>query len=107
MEREQYQNQIKELLQAVQTLLDVNKTMEERVDLLEKKAAAYDDLKAKYDKLEGELAMRKRAQHGKGGEKPKDKSSSSDENIKDDDENDYIENGSKRDAFPAEEPAIY
>lgn len=35
-------------------------------------SAAYEDLNAKYEKLEGELAMRKRDQHGKRGEKPKD-----------------------------------
>ena len=61
MEREQYQNQIKDLLQAVETLLKSNNTMGEE---LRKVSAAYDDLKAKYDKLEGELAMRKRGQHG-------------------------------------------
>ena len=72
MEREQYQNQIKDLLQAVQTLLDANKTMGEKLD---KVTAAYEDLKAKYEKLEGELAMHKRGQHSKGSKKPKDKSS--------------------------------
>ena len=34
--------------------------MGERVTQLEKVAEAYDDLKAKYERLEGELAMRKR-----------------------------------------------
>ena len=65
MEREQYQNQIKDLLQAVETFLKSNKAMGERVAQLEKVAEAYEDLKAKYAKLEGELAMRKRGQHGK------------------------------------------
>ena len=69
MEREQYQNQIKDLLQAVETLLKSNKAMGEKLD---KTTAAYEDLKAKYEKLEGELAMRKRGQHGKRSEKPKD-----------------------------------
>ena len=105
MEREEYQNQIKDLLNAVETLLKSNKALGERVSQLEKVAEAYEDLKARNAKLEGELAMRKRAQHGKGSEKPKDDSSSSDEKTKDDDENDYIENGSKRDVPPAEEPA--
>ena len=72
MEREQYQNQIKDLLQAVETLLKTNKAMGERVTQLEKVAEAYEDLKAQYAKLEGELAMRKRGQHGKKSEKPKD-----------------------------------
>ena len=70
MEREQYQNQIKDLLQAVETLLKANKAMGERVTHLEKVAEAYDDLKAKYEKLKGELAMRKRGQQGKRIEKP-------------------------------------
>jgi len=72
MEREQYQEQIKNLLQAVETLLKSNKVMGERVAHLEKVADAYEDLKAKYEKLEGELAMRKRGKYGKKSEKPKD-----------------------------------
>ena len=101
MEREGYQKQIDDLLNTVSTLLDANNAMGEKLD---KVTAAYTDLKAKYEKLEGELAMRKRARYGKGSEKPKDDSSSSDEKTKDDDENDYIENDSKRDVPPAEEP---
>ena len=62
MEREEYQNQINDLLQAVETLLNSNKVMGERVAHLERVAEAYEDLKAKYEKLEGELAMRKRGQ---------------------------------------------
>lgn len=69
MEREQYQNQIKDLLQVVETLLKSNNAMGEK---LEKTTAAYEDLKAKYEKLEGELAMRKCGQHGKRIEKRKD-----------------------------------
>ena len=38
--------------------------------MLEKIADAYEDLKVRYDKLEGELAMRKRGHYGKGSEKP-------------------------------------
>ena len=105
MEREQYQNQIKDLLQAVETLLKSNKAMGERVTQLEKVAEAYDDLKAKYEKLEGELAMRKRAQYGKGSEKPKDASESKSvsDGSKDEDEGKYIENGSKNDVPPTED----
>ena len=58
MEREQYQNRIKDLLQAIETLLKSNNAMGERLAQLDKKAAAYDDLKAKYEKLAGKLAMR-------------------------------------------------
>ena len=59
MEREQYQKQINDLLQAVETLLKSNNTMGEE---LRRTTVAYEDLKAKYEKLEGELAMRKRGQ---------------------------------------------
>lgn len=105
MEREQYQNQIKDLLQAVETLLKSNKAMGERVTQLEKVAEAYDDLKAKYAKLEGELAMRKRAQYGKGSEKPKDAATSESDadKTKDEDEQDYIENGSKNNVPPTDD----
>ena len=76
MEREQYQNQIKDLLQAVETLLKSNNAMGERVAQLEKIVEDYEDLKAENAKLKGELAMRKRAQYGKGSEKPTDSSES-------------------------------
>ena len=59
MEREQYQKQINDLLQAVETLLKSNNTMGGE---LRRTTVAYEDLKAKYEKLEGELAMRKRGQ---------------------------------------------
>jgi hypothetical protein len=86
MEREQYQNQIKDLIQAVETLLKSNRSMGERVAQLEKVAEAYDDLKTRYDKLEGELAMRKRGQHGKKSEKCKDTAASASEAEKTKDE---------------------
>ena len=102
MEREQYQNQIKDLLQAVETLLKSNNAMGEE---LRKTSAAYEDLKAKYAKLEGELAMRKRGQHGKKSEKPKDTATSESETAKtkDEDEQDYIENGSRNDVPPTDD----
>ena len=62
MEREEYQKQINDLLQAVETLLKSNKVMGERVAHLERVAEAYEDLKAENAKLKGELAMRKRGQ---------------------------------------------
>lgn len=101
MEREDYQKRIDDLLNAVRTLLDANNAMGEK---LKQATADYEDLKAKYYKLEGELAMRNRGQYGKGSEKPKDDFSSPGEKTKDDDENDYIENGSKRDVPPVEDP---
>ena len=100
MEREQYQNQIKDLLQAVETLLKSNNAMGEE---LRKTSAAYEDLKAKYEKLEGELAMRKRGEYRKGSEKPKEDSSSDNEKTKDDDEDKYIENGSQNDVPPIDD----
>ena len=103
MEREDYQKRINDLLNAVTTLLDANNAMGEKLQRLEKIADAYEDLKAENEKLKGELAMRKRGHYGKGSEKPKD-DSSSDEKTKDDDENDYIENGCKRDVPPVEDP---
>ncbi len=69
MEREQYQSQIKDLLQAVETLLKSNNAFGERVAQLEKVSEAYEDLKAENAKLKGELSMRKPSQHGKGSEK--------------------------------------
>ena len=69
MEREEYQKQINDLLQAVETLLNSNKVMGERVAHLERVAEAYEDLKAENAKLKGELAMRKRGQYGKKNEK--------------------------------------
>ena len=62
---QQYQKQINDLLQAVETLLNSNKVMGERVAHLERVAEAYENLKEKYAKLEGELAMRKRGQYTK------------------------------------------
>ena len=53
MEREQYQKQIKDLLQAVETLLKSNNAMGERVAQLEKIAEDYEDLKAENAKLKG------------------------------------------------------
>lgn len=105
MERERYQNQIKELLQAVETLLKSNTAMGERVAQLEKIVEDYEDLKAENAKLKGELAMRKRDKYGKGGEKSKGNTSPSNKGkTKDEDEEDYINNGSKNDVPPAEEP---
>ena len=104
MDRENYQKRIDDLLNAVSSLLDANNAMGEKIQKLEKIAEDYEDLKAENAKLKGELAMRKRAQHGKGSEKPKETTAFSDEKTKDDDENDYIENGSRNDIPPVEDP---
>lgn len=52
MERKDYKKRICELLDAVSTLLVSNRAMGERVARLEKKAAAYDDLKAAIKRME-------------------------------------------------------
>ena len=83
MEREEYQKQINDLLQAVETLLKSNKVMGERVAHLERVADAYENLKEKYAKLEGELAMRKRGQYGKKNEKSTETSKSLSSSDKD------------------------
>ena len=54
MEREQYQNQIKDLLQAVETLLKSNNAMGERVSQLEKMVKDYEDLKAASKRMESQ-----------------------------------------------------
>lgn len=57
-EREDYYKRIDDLLNAVNTLLSNNPMG----DKLEQTKAAYEDLRAKYYKLEGELAMCKHGQ---------------------------------------------
>ena len=63
MERAQYQNQIKDLLQAVETLLKSNKAMGERVAQLEKIAEDYEVLLAENTKLKGELSTLENGNH--------------------------------------------
>ena len=55
---------------------------------LRRTTVAYEDLKSKYEKLEGELAMRKRGQYGKKNEKSTETSetTSASDGSKDDDE---------------------
>jgi hypothetical protein len=105
MEREQFQNQIRNLLQAVETLLESNTAMGERMAQLEKIAKDNEDLRAEIAKLKGELAMRKRGQHGKKIEKPKDTSgfNSASDGSKDEDEEKYIENGSRNNVPPTDD----
>jgi len=104
MEREVYQKRINDLLDGLESLLNANVKMGERIEKLEEKVKDYDNLKDKYEKLKGELAMRKRDKYGKGGEKPKDDTSySKNDKTKDEDEEDYINNGSKNDVPPVED----
>ena len=76
MEREDYQKRIDELLNGLESLLNANKKMGEKIEKLEQIARGYEVLKAENAGLKGELAMRKRGQHGKKSEKPKDSSES-------------------------------
>ncbi len=105
MERKDYQDKIRELLGAVTTLLDANKSMGEQ---LEKANATISDakatiskandeieiLKSKIAKLEGENAIRRRKTYGKNGEKSSPVSNKG--KTKDELEDEYIENEGKR-----------
>ena len=53
MDREGYQKRIDDLLNAVSSLLDANNAMGEKIQKLEKIADENEDLKVRYDKLEG------------------------------------------------------
>ena len=70
MERKQYLNQIKELVQTVQMLLDANialgnKQKEQKAESDRKIAG----LQAQVDKLTGELQARRRKMHGKNNDR--------------------------------------
>lgn len=93
MERKEYQDKIRELLGAVTTLLDANKSMGERLEkaksTISKANDEIDALKTRIAQLEGENAMRRRKTYGKNGEKSSpvaDKGKTKDER-----ECDYIE----------------
>lgn len=70
MERKQYLDQIKELVQTVQTLLDANIALgnkqKKQKEESDRKIAS---LQEQVDKLTGELGARKRKMHGKNSEK--------------------------------------
>lgn len=70
MERKQYLDQIKELVQTVQTLLDANialgnKQKEQKAESDRKIA----DLQEQVDKLTGDLQARRRKMHGKNNDR--------------------------------------
>lgn len=66
MEREQYQNRIRELIGAVQTLLDSNKSLGEKLDQANSQIEV---LQQKINKLEGQKASHNRPRYGKNSEK--------------------------------------
>ena len=102
MEREGYRKQIDELIRGMQALLDANNAMGER---LKRITEDYESLKAEHEKLKGQLEYRKRAQYGKVSEKKPTDNPPSDKGVtKDDEEEEYIENGSRNDIPPAEDP---
>ena len=73
MERKLYQDQIKELIQTVKTLLDANVTLGVKQKEAEAKAQKSDariaELQAQVDKLNGELQAPHCKIHGKNSEK--------------------------------------
>ena len=89
MERKEYQDKIRELLGAVTTLLDANKSMGER---LEKANDEIEALRSRIAQLEGENAMRRRKTYGGNGEKS---SPAKKGKTKDERETDYIEREGK------------
>ena len=94
MERKQYLDQIKELVQTVQTLLDANIALGNKQEELkaesERKIAG---LQEQVDKLTGELQARRRKMHGKNNEKQTGNKSVNKGKTKDEEEEEYIENG--------------
>lgn len=70
MERKQYLDQIKDLVQTVQTLLDANIALGNKQKELQAEAdRKIAGLQDQVDKLTGELQARRRKMHGKNNEK--------------------------------------
>ena len=94
MERKQDLDQIKELVQTVQTLLDANIALGNKQKELQaesdRKIAVLQD---QVDKLTGELQARRRKMHGKNNEKQTGDKSVNTGKTKDEEEGEYIENG--------------
>lgn len=120
MEREQYQNRIRDLLDAVQTLLDSNKSLGDRLNdtagKLDQANSQIDTLQnlvstlqQKINKLEGQKASHNRTRYGKNSEKSSLSDNDSDKGkTKVQEEEEYIENegeivGSEDDASLEEE----
>ena len=70
MERKQYLDQIKELVQTVQTLLDTNIALGNKQKKLQAEAERkIAGLQAQVDKLTGKLQARRRKIHGKNNDR--------------------------------------
>lgn len=94
MERKQYLDQIKELVQTVQTLLDANIALGNKQKELQAEAdRKIAGLQDQVDKLTGELQARRRKMHGKKNEKQTGDKSVNTGKTKDEEEGGYIENG--------------
>lgn len=94
MERKQYLDQIKDLVQTVQTLLDANIALGNKQKELQAEAdRKIAGLQAQVDKLTGELQARRRKMHGKNNEKQTGDKSVNTGKTKDEEEGEYIENG--------------
>lgn len=94
MERKQYLDQIRELVQTVQTLLDANIALGNKQKETEAKAERkIAELQAQVDKLTGEVKARRRKTHGKKSEKPTGGKPVDTGKTKDEEEADYVENG--------------
>lgn len=94
MERKQYLDQIKELVQTVQTLLDANIALGNKQKELQAEAdRKIAGLQDQVDKLTGELQARRRKMHGKNNEKQTGDKSVNTGKTKDEEEGEYIENG--------------
>ena len=94
----EYEKRIKELLDAVSTLLESNNELGGRLSASLEKIEA---LEAENARLRGELAQRKRSRYGKSSEKSHGGPSNKGK-TKEEQEEDYIRNGSKK-GVPVEE----
>ena len=91
MERKQYLDQIKELVQTVQTLLDANIALgNKQKELQAESDRKIADLQEQVDKLTGELQARRRKMHGKNNEKQTGNKSVNTGKTKDEEEGEYI-----------------
>ena len=88
----EYEKRIKELLDAVSTLLDSNNELGERLSQSMEENQA---LKSRIAVLEGELSRGRRSRYGKSSEKSHGGPSNKGK-TKEEQEEDYIRNGSKK-----------
>lgn len=100
MEREQYQNRINELLGALETMLDANKRMGEKLNQANSQIEALQEcvstLRHEIDTLKGKNAAHNRNRFGNPSEKSSTRKAGRDKGkTKEQEENDFIENEGK------------